>query len=63
MTRTYRILVTRRFEKDVRRLPVAVQRRISRVLEMVARNPFAFDVLSGEFKGLRKVRVGDYRLI
>ena len=29
----------------------------------LARNPFAFEVLSGEFKGLRKVRIGDYRLI
>ena len=63
MTRTYKILVTGRFEKDIRRLPNSVQRRISEVLELVARNPFAFEVLSGEFKGLRKVRIGDYRLI
>ena len=32
-------------------------------MELVARNPFAFEVLCGEFKGLRKVRIGDYRLI
>ena len=32
-------------------------------MELVARNPFAFEVLSGEFKGLRKVRIGEYRLI
>jgi len=63
LTRTYRILVTSRFEKDIRRLPKRVQRRISQVLQIVAHNPFAFEVLSGEFKGLRKVRIGDYRLI
>lgn len=63
MTRPYRILVTNRFEKDFRKLPNSVQRRISEILTLVARNPFAFEVLSGEFKGLRKVRIGNYRLI
>jgi mRNA interferase RelE/StbE len=33
------------------------------VLELLARNPFAFEALSGEFKGLRKIRVGDYRIV
>ena len=56
----YRVLVTGRFEKDVRKLPSNVQHRISEVLELVTRNPFAFEVLSGEFKGLRRVRIGDY---
>lgn len=63
MTGTYKVLVTKRFEKDFRRLPRIVQHRISGVLSLLARNPFAFEVLGGEFKGLRKVRVGDYRLI
>ena len=63
MTGTYRVLVTNRFEKDLRKLPQNVQVRIADVLELVARNPFAFDVLSGEFRGLRKIRVGEYRLI
>lgn len=63
MTRTYRVLVTNRFEKDFRKLPKSVQRRISEVLTIVARSPFAFEVLSGEFKGFRKVRIGDYRVI
>jgi mRNA interferase RelE/StbE len=63
LTRTYRILVTNRFEKDFKKLPKAVQERVSEILALVERNPFAFEVLSGEFRGLRKVRVGDYRLI
>jgi mRNA interferase RelE/StbE len=33
------------------------------VLELLARNPFAFEALRGEFKGLRKIRVGDYRIV
>ena len=32
-------------------------------MTLLARNPFAFEVLSGEFKGLRKIRVGDNHLI
>lgn len=63
MTGTYKLLVTGRFEKDLRKLPRSVQLRIAEVLTLLARNPFAFEVLSGEFKGLRKIRVGDYRLI
>jgi mRNA interferase RelE/StbE len=63
LTETYKIRLTSRFEKDFRKLPKSVQRRISEVLGLLARNPFAFDVLSGEFKGLRKIRVGDYRIV
>lgn len=63
MTGTYRVLVTNRFEKDFRKLPKSTQRRVSEMLALLSRNPFAFEVLGGEFKGLRKVRVGDYRLI
>lgn len=62
MTGTYRVLVTNRFEKDFRKLPKSIQRRLSEMLALLSRNPFAFEVLSGEFKDLRKVRVGDYRL-
>lgn len=63
MTGTYKVLVTNRFEKDLRKLPRSVQVRMAEVLTLVARNPFAFEVLSGEFRGLRKIRVGDYRFI
>lgn len=63
MSGTFKVLVTNRFERDFRKLPRTVQRRVTEVLILLARNPFAFEVLSGEFKGLRKVRVGDYRLI
>ena len=63
MTATYRVLVTNRFEKDFRKLPKTIQRRLSEMLALLSRNPFAFEVLGGEFKGLRNVCVGDYRLI
>lgn len=63
MSRAYKVLVTNRFEKDFGKLPEHVQGRILEILTLVAQNPFAFEVLSGEFKGLRKVRVGEYRLV
>jgi mRNA interferase RelE/StbE len=63
LNRTYRILVTNRFEKDFKKLPKGVQNRISEILALLERNPFAFEVLSGELRGMRKVRIGDYRII
>ena len=63
MTETYKICLTNRFEKDFRKLPKNIQRRISDVLELLTRDPFAFEVLSGEFKGLRRIRVGEYRIV
>jgi len=53
-------------ERDLRRLPSAIQRRVARVLTQMESNPFQGDVkpLQGaEWKGVFRRRIGDYRLL
>ena len=53
-------------EQDLRSLPKAIQKRVARVLEQMASDPFQGDVkaLHGEeWKGVFRRRIGDYRLL
>jgi len=53
-------------EQDLRGLPKAIQRRVARVLDHIASDPFQGDVkaLQGpEWKGVFRRRMGDYRLL
>jgi mRNA-degrading endonuclease RelE of RelBE toxin-antitoxin system len=53
-------------EEDLRSLPKAIQKRVARVLEQMASDPFQGDVkaLHGEQrKGVFRRRIGDYRLL
>ncbi len=59
----FEIRVTKRFEKDFRKVPTTVRDRILHALESLKENPYGFELLSGEFQGLRKLRVGDYRIL
>jgi len=63
MSQPYQIRVTNRFERDFRKLPPQTQERVRAALEILGNNPYAFEVLSGEYRGLRRLRVGDYRII
>ena len=57
------VLITHRAEKDIRRLPDEYQERIKNVLRLLYAEPFKGESLLGEFKGLRRYRVGDLRII
>jgi mRNA interferase RelE/StbE len=59
----FEIRVTKRFEKDFRKVPTTVRDRILHHLDSLKENPYGFELLSGEFQGLRRLRVGDYRII
>ncbi len=53
-------------EQDLHQLPKHIQKRIARVLKMMAGNPFQGDIkaLGGtEWKNAFRRRLGDYRLI
>lgn len=58
---TWEINVTRRFEKDFKKLDREIQRRIIEAVGMIGENPF----VGKDLKGMpyRCFRVGDYRLI
>ena len=58
--------LTRDAERDLRKLPVAIQRRVARVLTQMESDPFQGDVKSlqgDDWTGMFRRRLGDYRLI
>ena len=51
-------------QRDLKKLPKAEARGIlSQIEEELSKNADAYPVLKGPFAGLRKYRVGDYRVI
>ena len=60
----YRILYKKSVQRDLKRLAKAEARRIlDRFEEDLSKNPESYPLLKGEFAGLRKYRLGDYRVI
>ncbi len=58
--------LTENAERDLRRLPKTVQKRVALVLTQMESDPFHGDVkaLHGvEWKGVFRRRIGDYRLL
>lgn len=51
-------------QRDLKKLPKAEARRLlSQIGEDLSKNADAYPVLKGQFAGLRRYRVGDYRVI
>jgi len=50
-------------EKRLKRLPKNIQVRFWAVVEVLKDNPLAGMPLKGDFKGERKYRIGDYRIL
>jgi mRNA interferase RelE/StbE len=62
----YRLLYQPKAEKQFRSLPVRVQRRVAAGIDALAHWPLhGQDViaLKGEYEGMWRMRVGDYRVI
>ena len=57
--------LTRTAERELARMPRAMQRRIARSIDELEADPFAGDVrpLQGEWQGFYRKRVGGYRII
>jgi mRNA interferase RelE/StbE len=61
---TYNIVYKRSVQRDLKKLSTAEARRILNQIEKeLSKNAEAYPVLKGQFAGLRKYRVGDYRVI
>jgi len=61
---TYKIVYKKSVQRDLKRFSKAEARRIlSQIEEELSKNANAHPVLKGQFAGLRKYRVGDYRII
>ncbi len=57
------ILWERRAVKELRALPRRARERVVAAVEGLRADPLAGSVLSGEWRGLRRLRVGSYRVI
>lgn len=60
----YRVFYKKSVERDLRRLDKPVARRILDSIETgLAADPLGNPVLRGQFAGLRRCRVGDFRIV
>lgn len=60
----YNIVYKRSVQRDLKKLSKAEASRVlDKVEEDLSKNPEAYPVLKGQFAGLRKYRVGEYRVV
>ncbi len=60
----YNIVYKKSVQRDLKRLSKAEAHRVlSQVEKELSKNAGSYPVLKGQFAGLRKYRVGDYRVI
>lgn len=60
----YNIVYKKSVQRDLKKLSKAEARRVlNQVEEELSKNANTYPVLKGQFAGLRKYRVGDYRVI
>ena len=60
---TWRIEFTRRFLKDIEKVPGDIYERLLEVIEDIKANPYLGKRLTGSLRGFYSWRVGDYRII
>ncbi len=60
---TYSVRIKESAAKELGDLPRGERRRISLAIENLAENPFAGIPLQGALRGLRRLRIGNYRII
>ncbi len=60
---SYSIKIKASAAKSLRKIPKLERIRIVEAVDRLAREPSAGGVLKGEFSGLRRLRVGRYRVV
>ena len=48
---------------DLQRIPKAGRLRIVSAIDRLSDNPFLGNALKGDLRGLRRIRIGDYRVL
>ena len=59
----YSVRIKRSAAKDLKRIPAADRRTVAAAIDSLAHQPQQGRVLKGGLRGLRRVRVGRYRVI
>jgi mRNA interferase RelE/StbE len=60
---SYSIRIKRSAAKELHRLAPEIRARLVEAIDRLADEPLAGSALKGEFSGLRRLRVGEYRII
>ena len=60
---SYSIRIKRTAEREVRRVPKSERLRIIHAVDGLRENPLRGDLLKGDLRGLRRLRVGQYRVV
>ena len=60
---TYSVRIKGSAAKELGRIPNPMRGRIALAIDALAEQPFRGSVLKGELRGLRRVRVGVYRIV
>lgn len=61
-SKTYRLVVSNRFAKDVKRLDPQVRRRILEALKKLEEDPYQGERVVAQETGTWRLRVGDWRI-
>ena len=59
----YSVRIKRSAAKELANLPQQNRLRVSSAINSLGEQPFAGSVLKGGLRGLRRLRVGDYRIV
>ena len=59
----YAIRIKESAARELQRIEPSDRERLIAAIDRLAEDPFAGSALKGELRGLRRIRVGDYRLI
>ena len=59
----YTITIKQSEAKALARIDVPQRKRLIEAIDKLKTNPTAGSVLKGEFTGLRRIRIGDYRIV
>jgi mRNA interferase RelE/StbE len=60
---SYSVKIKASAAKTLRKLPQPIRLRLVEAIDRLAAEPHAGSILKGELSGLRRLRVGEYRLI
>ena len=61
---TYTIVIEKRAERELRRLPLAIQRRVTQAITSLADNPHPHRSKKlGGWQHRWRIRIGDYRVV
>jgi len=60
---SYSVQIKRSAAKELARIAKSDRSRLVQAIDSLAENPFKGSVLKGELQGLRRIRVGDYRIV